>query len=191
MTRSLNRREQCDSGEDPLAAAKKMWRAVVCSSLVVALVTTALLLAAVIHDGVALAAWETPASEKARRDPLPSDAKTLELGERVAKVNCAPCHGSHFKGDGPAGATLSPKPADWTSTRVQDQTDGELFWKISEGRGAMPSWKHLSEKERWAVVRFIKSLRAGHGAQQPAPPISLGTLHPAARVPPARVAQYG
>ena len=134
-------------------------------SLVVVLVTTAALLVAAAHGGVALAAgaWVAPASEKTRADPLPSDAETLALGEKVAQVNCVPCHGSHFKGDGPAATTLTPRPADWTSARVQNQSDGELFWKISEGRGAMPSWNHLSEKERWAVIRFIKSLRAGAG----------------------------
>ncbi len=130
-----------------------------------AIVATAALLVAAIYDGVALAteAWVAPASEKARMDPLPRDANTLALGEKVAKANCAPCHGSHFKGDGPAATTLNPKPADWTSARVQHQTDGELFWKISAGRGAMPSWKHLSENERWAVIRFIKSLKATAG----------------------------
>lgn len=143
----------------------KSWRDVVCSSPVVPVVATAALLVAAISHGVARAAgaWVAPASEKTRPDPLPGDARTLDLGEKVAKVNCVPCHGSHFKGDGPAATTLNPRPADWTSKRVQDQTDGELFWKISAGRGAMPSWKHLSEKERWAVVRFIKSLRAGAG----------------------------
>ncbi len=143
--------------------AWKLWRDVVCSPVVVALVTVAALLEAVNQDGAARAAgaWVAPASEKTRTDPLPNDGKTLELGEKVAKVNCAPCHGSLFRGDGPAATTLNPRPADWTSTRVQGQTDGELFWKISEGRGAMPSWNHLPEKERWAVVRFIKSLGAG------------------------------
>ena len=73
-------------------------------------------------------------------------------------TNCVPCHGETFKGNGPAAIALNPKPADWTSPRVQDQGDGELFWKISTGRGAMPSWKHLPERERWAVLRFIKTL---------------------------------
>ncbi len=78
----------------------------------------------------------------------------------MAGANCRPCHGPRFKGDGPAAIALNPKPADWTSARVQGQTDRELFWKISTGRGAMPPWKHLSEKERWAVIRFIKSLKS-------------------------------
>jgi mono/diheme cytochrome c family protein len=63
------------------------------------------------------------------------------------------------KGDGAAAAALNPKPADWTSGRVQDEADGELFWKISTGRGAMPPWKHLPENDRWAVLRYIRSLK--------------------------------
>jgi mono/diheme cytochrome c family protein len=109
---------------------------------------------------VAQVAWIAPASEKTKTNPLPADKATLQLGEKVAETNCAPCHGARFKGDGPAAAALNPKPADWTSARVQDQTDGELFWKISTGRGVMPSWKHLAAQERWAVIRFIKSLKS-------------------------------
>jgi mono/diheme cytochrome c family protein len=53
---------------------------------------------------------------------------------------------------------LNPKPADWTSKRVQDDTDGELFWKITTGRGAMPPWGQLPESDRWALVQYIRSL---------------------------------
>ena len=63
------------------------------------------------------------------------------------------------RGDGAAAVALTPKPADWTSGRVQDEPDGELFWKISNGRGAMPPWKHLPENDRWAVIRYIRSLK--------------------------------
>jgi mono/diheme cytochrome c family protein len=77
----------------------------------------------------------------------------------VARANCVPCHGEAFKGNGPAAIALNPKPADWTSPRVQDHSDGELVWKISTGRGAMPSWKQLPERERWALVRFIRTLK--------------------------------
>src|SRR3990172_2845011 len=60
----------------------------------------------------------------------------------------------------PAAAALPPpKPADWTSDGIQKQTDGEIFWKISNGRGSMPPWKHLPEKERWEIVNFIRSLK--------------------------------
>jgi mono/diheme cytochrome c family protein len=103
--------------------------------------------------------WVAPAAEKARKNPLPADKKNVEQGEKVAKTNCATCHGPKGKGDGPAAAALNPKPADWTSSRVQSQTDGELFWKISNGRGPMPPWKHLPENDRWAVILYIRSLK--------------------------------
>ena len=102
--------------------------------------------------------WVAPASEKAKKNPLPADKKAIEQGEKVAKVNCVSCHGPLGKGNGPAAVALNPKPADWTSKRVQDEPDGEIFWKVTTGRGAMPSWRHLPENDRWAVVRFIRTL---------------------------------
>jgi mono/diheme cytochrome c family protein len=102
--------------------------------------------------------WVAPAAEKAKKNPLPADAKTVEQGKKVADINCVSCHGSKGKGDGVAAAALNPKPADWTSKAVQGEPDGEIFWKISTGRGAMPAWKHLPENERWALVRYIRSL---------------------------------
>jgi len=103
-------------------------------------------------------AWEAPAVEKGKKNPLPATAATVAQGKKVADVNCVSCHGAKGKGDGVAAAALNPKPADWTSKRVQDETEGEIFWKISTGRGAMPSWKFLPENDRWALVRYIRSL---------------------------------
>ena len=102
--------------------------------------------------------WVAPESEKSKKNPLPADKKAIEQGEKVAKINCVSCHGPLGKGNGPAAVALNPKPADWTSKRVQDEPDGEIFWKITTGRGAMPSWRHLPENDRWAVVRFIRTL---------------------------------
>jgi mono/diheme cytochrome c family protein len=102
--------------------------------------------------------WVAPASEKAKKNPLPADKKTIDQGDKVAKINCVSCHGPLGKGNGPAAVALNPKPADWTSKKVQDEADGELFWKITNGRGAMPSWRHLPENDRWALVRFIRTL---------------------------------
>ena len=107
----------------------------------------------------AQAPWVAPEADKAKKNPLPNDKKFVEQGAKLAQVNCATCHGAKGKGDGAAAAALNPKPADWTSKRVQDESDGEIFWKISNGRGAMPPWKHLSEQDRWALIRYIRSLK--------------------------------
>ena len=122
--------------------------------------TGALTLGVLALAGVAYAQapWAAPAAEKAKKNPLPADAKVVDQGQKIAQINCVTCHGAKGKGDGVAAAALSPKPADWTSKKIQDESDGELFWKISNGRGSMPAWKHLSENDRWALVRYIHSL---------------------------------
>ncbi len=98
--------------------------------------------------------WEAPASEKGKKSPGGNAAN----GKKLAETNCFTCHGASGKGDGPAAAALNPKPADWTSPKVQKESDGELFWKISNGRGPMPPWKHLSEKDRWDLIAHVRSL---------------------------------
>jgi mono/diheme cytochrome c family protein len=105
-------------------------------------------------------AWVAPAGEKDKKNPLPADAQTVAQGKKVAEVNCVSCHGARGKGDGAAAVALNPKPADWTSAKVQSESDGEIFWKISTGRGAMPAWNFLPERDRWALVRYIRSLGA-------------------------------
>jgi mono/diheme cytochrome c family protein len=99
--------------------------------------------------------WQAPAAEKSKKSPGGNAAN----GKKLADTNCASCHSTSGKGDGPAAAALNPKPADWTSAKVQSESDGELFWKISTGRGPMPPWKHLSEKDRWDLVAHVKSLK--------------------------------
>jgi mono/diheme cytochrome c family protein len=127
-------------------------------------VTLAVLMLAVgllVVGGAALAQgpWTAPAAEKAKKNPLPGGAKVLADAKKLAQINCVTCHGPDGKGTGPAAAALNPKPADWTSKKVQDESDGELFWKISNGRGPMPPWKHLSEKDRWDLIAHVRSLK--------------------------------
>src|SRR5262245_2915333 len=148
---------RCDSAhaDRPFPRRSSMSQSRVRRGVVVGMIAGSLLATPVLAQGP----WVAPESEKAKKNPLPSDKKVVEQGEKVAKTNCASCHGAKGKGDGAAAVALNPKPADWTSSRVQDETDGELYWKISNGRGPMPPWKHLPEKDRWAVIRFIRSLK--------------------------------
>ncbi len=109
---------------------------------------------------LAQGAWVAPAAEKAKKNPLPANTASVAQGKKVADVNCASCHGATGKGDGPAAVAINPKPADWTSKKLQAESDGEIFWKLSTGRGAMPPWKFLPENDRWALVSYIRSLAA-------------------------------
>ena len=103
--------------------------------------------------------WVAPAAAQALKPPVSSTPASLKEGKSLYVTNCAPCHGNKGKGDGPAAAALSPKPADHTSAAVQREKDGSLFWKISQGNKPMPSYKiSLSATQRWELVDYIRSL---------------------------------
>ena len=105
-------------------------------------------------------AWVCPAPEKAKKNPVAKDAAAVAAGKKATVDKaCTACHGESGKGDGPGAAALNPKPADWTAAKVQQETDGCLFWKISTGRGAMPPWAAIPENERWQIIHYIRTLK--------------------------------
>ncbi len=52
------------------------------------------------------------------------------------------------------------KPADFTDPHmIGEMPEGEIFWKISEGRRPMPSFKkQLTEEQRWQLVNYLRTL---------------------------------
>ena len=103
--------------------------------------------------------WVAPPEAKNVKNPVAKSDKVIADAKKIAETNCAACHGAKGGGDGPAAAALPVKPANWTSAAVQGESDGEIFWKISHGRGPMPPWKHLAEKDRWGLVHYIRTLK--------------------------------
>ncbi|HWP60246.1 MAG TPA: ethylbenzene dehydrogenase-related protein [Candidatus Acidoferrales bacterium] len=98
--------------------------------------------------------------------PAPS-GKLISLGKQIYAKQCAACHGEQGRGDGEAAYLLYPKPRDFVaanyrlvSTWERIPTDQDLFNTITRGMpgSAMPSWGHLPEEQRWALVYYIKSL---------------------------------
>lgn len=104
--------------------------------------------------------WVAPATADGLTNPLAANAASVKDGKTLYIGYCAPCHGEKGKGDGVASGSLNPKPANHTSALVQNQSDGALYWKLSEGRNAMAPYKNvLTEKQRWALVCYIRSLK--------------------------------
>lgn len=106
--------------------------------------------------------WVAPSEAKKISNPTVEAriASSAKKGKVLFKERCVVCHGDAGKGDGPGGKSLDPKPADFTSEKVQKQVDGEIFWKITNGRGAMIKWEPiLSERERWDLVNYIRTLK--------------------------------
>ena len=103
--------------------------------------------------------WIAPAFTDTLKNSFLVDDKIIKEGRKVYESMCWSCHGLEGKGNGPASIAINPKPADHTSEKVQLQKDGNLYWKISTGRGPMqPYGKTLSSKQRWALVSYIRQL---------------------------------
>ena len=104
--------------------------------------------------------WTAPPSANKLTNTIKDIEKASNEGKNIFDKQCFTCHGYNAKGDGPIANTLNPRPADLTSSKVQDQSDGALYWKISHGNPPMPAFKDaFTEKQRWDLVTFIRSLR--------------------------------
>lgn len=103
--------------------------------------------------------WPVPNEYLSMNIPNPATPTDIKDGKAIYLANCSPCHGEKGKGDGIAAASLNPKPADHTSALMLKETDGSIFYKISEGRPPMPTYKAaLTDKQRWALVAYIRTL---------------------------------
>ena len=103
--------------------------------------------------------WTAPSYANKVPNPVASNAKSLAAGKSIYTKNCYDCHGKKGKGDGPKSGDLDKGPKDFTKEAFQSQTDGSLFWKITEGRKPMPSFKKdLTPEQRWQVINYVRTL---------------------------------
>jgi copper transport protein len=87
-------------------------------------------------------------------------AAPIERGRDLYQANCAQCHGTGAKGDGPLAGALNPKPFDLT-VHVPLHTDKELTDWISNGvaRTAMPAWKdQFTPEEIQAIINYLRQV---------------------------------
>ncbi len=112
--------------------------------------------------------WKAPEEAKKLTNPVKATNAVITDGKYLFKLNCQSCHGSLGQGDGPMAKTLKARCADLTSDDVQDQTDGEIYYKLSVGRVEMPGFKDiLKSEERWSLIHYIRSLNAGEKSSAP------------------------
>ena len=114
--------------------------------------------------------WVAPARAARKQNPVAVDASSVAQGKELFAAGCLPCHGPAGKGDGPAAASLERKPGNLSDPKLWDQSDGAIFWKISEGRAPMPAFQEaFTEEQRWQVVNFVRTL-APRGEQKDSGP---------------------
>ncbi len=102
------------------------------------------------------------------RSPTGFAAASIMHGGEIFAADCAACHGTEGRGDGPSAGQLPLRPADLTAPHLWGHSDGELFWWVSNGRQApdgtqlMPPFAPLlSDADRWSVIDFVRANNAG------------------------------
>ena len=103
--------------------------------------------------------WRAPEEAVQRKNPLAERPQLAAGGAKLFQRNCVECHGKTGEG--------LKKAADLQLPLVQQQTDGTLFWKITNGnpdRG-MPSFSRLPELQRWQLILYLRTLPSSRDKQ--------------------------
>ncbi|MCW8956042.1 MAG: cbb3-type cytochrome c oxidase subunit II, partial [Gammaproteobacteria bacterium] len=98
---------------------------------------------------------------------IPRSDEWIEHGQTVYQRRCIGCHGEKGDGNGPAASFLTEvRPRNFTAGTFKFRltpsgslpSDGDLMRTITQGlRGtAMPSFHMLPEKDRLAVIQYLK-----------------------------------
>ena len=112
--------------------------------------------------------WIVPEEAKRVQNPLKPSEADLPGARRLYLDKCAECHGDSGKGDGSQARMYDPMPTNFTeAAHMGTLTDGELFYKISEGHRPMPAFKkRFTEEQRWQLVLFLRSLATAPPVRQ-------------------------
>jgi len=105
--------------------------------------------------------WPVPDKNAKMANPVKADKESISAGKALWNLHCASCHGKTGLGDGSKAAQLKTQPQDLTTKAMQAQSDGSLFYKISEGREDMPSFKKKipDADDIWNVVNYMRTLK--------------------------------
>lgn len=110
-------------------------------------------------------------------------ALLIEQGKKVYDLYCVGCHGEKGDGQGPAAQLLIVKPRDFTRGIFKFRstpsgslpTDEDLYRIITRGvfRTSMPEHALLPERQRLAVVQYIKTFSEQWKTEKPGQPIPI------------------
>ena len=94
------------------------------------------------------------------KNPLSGTPSIIAWGWERYRFYCIQCHGPKLDGNGTVGQSFAPLPANLTSSQVQDQSDGEIFYKIRFGFNRHPVlYSTVTDNETWAIVNYLRSSR--------------------------------
>lgn len=104
--------------------------------------------------------WVVPEKYKNMKNPMEVDNESVYIGKTLYGKHCKSCHGKYGEGDGSKAEELDTPVGDFTDGSLDEQTDGELYYKTLEGRDDMPGFKKKIEYEEdiWHIVNYLRKL---------------------------------
>ncbi len=119
----------------------------------------------VTQNGKIVQQWQAPAEAAGATNPVKDRPNAANIGREFYMQKCVDCHGKEGKGNGYMSAQTKRDgqplpPTNLASQMVQANTDGELFWKITNGRSPMPAHRvRFEDEQRWYIVAYLRTLK--------------------------------
>lgn len=119
----------------------------------------------VTQNGKIVQQWQAPADVAGVTNPVKDRPNAANIGREFYMQKCVDCHGKEGKGNGYMSAHTKRDgkplpPTNLASQMVQANTDGELFWKITNGKSPMPAHRvRFEDEQRWYIVAYLRTLK--------------------------------
>lgn len=110
------------------------------------------------------------------RNPLTGTEAEIERGRDLYTTYCFVCHGPAGQGRGPAvnydgeeNAANNDRFPFIPALNLAEGTgpglsDGYIWGMIENGRGMMPSYRRVDDRDRWYIVEYVRELQRRAGA---------------------------
>lgn len=93
---------------------------------------------------------------------LSPSADMIDRGRTLFDGNCVQCHGAKGLGNGPAAATMNPRPRNLTNSAgwVNGFEMSGVYKTLTEGidGSSMAAFDFLAKRDRMALVHYVRSL---------------------------------
>lgn len=119
----------------------------------------------IMENGKIKQQWQAPADAANLTSPVKDRPDAAAQGKVFYLQKCADCHGKEGKGNGwmsamPKRDGKALPPTNLASKAVQANSDGELFWKITNGKSPMPAHRiRFDDDQRWLIVAYLRTFK--------------------------------
>jgi mono/diheme cytochrome c family protein len=126
--------------------------------------------------------------------PFAISRTDMDLGQQRFNTFCAPCHARSGEGDGMVVQRGYRQPPSLHIDRLRQAPAGQIFDRITNGFGVMPSYRpQIGVEDRWRIVAYVRALQASQqGTRDDVPAAELERLdNPAPAAPTGEAAAEG